>query len=154
MVDNHGTSDFRVNPRNFFFFATSGCLTRYVMKVSWCYNKPFDVESFVKYLQPSLDKGHLTNDGPLQPVLQAKIKRLLKCESEVLLCASGTAALHSLVSAFALKEEKILTWATQAFTFPSSIQGPLRNALVVDNDPTHYGPCMKQLEEKKGDIDG
>ena len=122
--------------------------------VSWCYNKPFDVNSFLKYLQPSLDKGHLTNDGPLQAVLQSKVKNLVQCESDVLLCASGTAALHSLVSAYALKEEKSLRWVTQAFTFPTSIQGPLQSAIVFDNDEKYFGPSVKEMDARKEEFDG
>lgn len=83
-------------------------------KVSWCGSKPFDVNCFLRYLQPSLDKGHLTNDGPLQAVLQEKIKGILECKNEVLLFASGTAALHALVSSFAIRDNKpLLKWVTQ-----------------------------------------
>ncbi len=124
-------------------------------RVRWCFKKPFSSDRFLHYLGPSVRAGHVTNDGPLQGVLQAKIQGLVRTKLQVLLCANGTAALHALVAGLALQKGKeALRWVTQAFTFPSSIQGPLQNALVVDNDAQLYGPSLKELEQKKDSFDG
>jgi dTDP-4-amino-4,6-dideoxygalactose transaminase len=121
----------------------------------WCYKKPFSAERFLHYLSPSISAGHVTNDGPLQGVLQAKIQGLVRTKLHVMLCSNGTAALHALVAGLALQQGKeSLRWVTQAFTFPSAIQGPLQDALVVDNDSKLYGPSLNELQAKKGLFDG
>lgn len=124
------------------------------VRIRWCFQKPFSSQRLLQYLQQSLEKGHLTNDGPLQAVVTAKLKSLVRTNRDVLMACSGTAALHALVTGHALMVGKPLRWATQAFTFPSSIQGPLAQAKVCDIDPTLNGPCMRFLEEAKDDFDG
>ncbi len=123
-------------------------------KIRWCVDKPFTLQRFQQYLHPSLERGHLTNDGPLQAVLQSKVKTLVRSNRQVLLCSNGTAALHSLVAGHDLKHGKHIRWVTQAFTFPSSIQGPLMDSLVCDIDPKLMGPCMNFLNNHKEDFGG
>lgn len=123
----------------------------------WCYKKSFNLERFHQYLLPSLAKGHLTNDGPLQRVASAKILNFCGSDTslrQVLLTASGTAALHTLAAAWEIQKKKRLRWATQSFTFPSSIQGPMSDSIVLDIDIEHGGPCVKQMEEVKDQFDG
>jgi len=67
--------------------------------------------------------GQLTNDGPLMPVLASKIIEATFSKKSCLLTSNGTAALHALVAAYSLKAGRILRYATQAFTFPSAMQG-------------------------------
>jgi dTDP-4-amino-4,6-dideoxygalactose transaminase len=98
--------------------------------------------------------GHVTNDGPLQGVLEAKIQGLLRTKNCVLLCCNGTAALHALVAGLSLQKGKDLRWVTQAFTFPSAIQGLLFNSLIVDNDANFFGPSIQELNAKKDSFDG
>jgi sugar O-acyltransferase (sialic acid O-acetyltransferase NeuD family) len=57
--------------------------------IRWCPKKELNMQRFSRYLQPSLDKGHLTNNGPLQTVLSSKLKQLLDCNSNVIPAASG-----------------------------------------------------------------
>jgi dTDP-4-amino-4,6-dideoxygalactose transaminase len=122
--------------------------------IPWCYKKPFSCERFLQYLQPSLLKGHVTNDGPLQKVLTTKIKSFVGSNREVLMACNGTSALHALVAGIGLRAKKQTRWVTQAFTFPSSMQGPLANALVADMDPNLNGPCLAFLEASKESFDG
>lgn len=122
--------------------------------IRWCLKKSFSLERYAQYLHCSLAKGHLTNDGPLQSVLQSKVQTLVRSNRDVLLSSNGTAALHSLVAGLELRKERHLRWVTQAFTFPSSIQGPLSDALVCDIDVNLHGPCTKFLNERKADFDG
>ena len=125
-----------------------------VSGIRWCVKKPLSYTLLNEYLGPSISSGHVTNDGPLMSVLATKIKHIASSTKEVLLASNGTAALHALVAAFTLKLNKHLVFATQAFTFPSSIQGPLQNSVVVDMDEITWGPSLKQLESLKDTIDG
>jgi UDP-perosamine 4-acetyltransferase len=122
--------------------------------IRWCPKKELNMQRFSKYLQPSLDRGHLTNNGPLQAVLSSKLKQLLDCKSHVIPAASGTAALHALVGAWELQRGKRLRFATQAFTFAPAIQGPLQTAIVLDMDDVSGGPCRVALNRVCDDIDG
>lgn len=123
--------------------------------IRWCFKKPFNSIRFMHYAQPSIALGHITNDGPLQQILQAKVKALVRSQLEILLASNGTAALHALVAGLAMfKGKASLTWATQAFTFPSSIQGPLFNSVVIDNDNVALGPSLSELDRIKDTIDG
>jgi dTDP-4-amino-4,6-dideoxygalactose transaminase/carbonic anhydrase/acetyltransferase-like protein (isoleucine patch superfamily) len=122
--------------------------------LKWISKKKFNLERFGTYLEPSLKKGHLTNDGPLQRVVSAKIQEVCGSSRRVIMSASGTAALHTLGSAWAIKLGRHLKFATQSFTFPSSIQGPFSNSHILDMDAKLHGPCMKKLNEIVNDIDG
>ena len=123
-------------------------------RIRWCFRKPFSSQRILDYLTPSLEKGHITNDGPLQPVVTAKVKAFVGSSREVLMACNGTGALHALVAGISLRSGKPLRWVTQAFTFPSSIQGPLSNALVADLDPTMKGPSLDFLEMNLDKFDG
>ena len=123
-------------------------------KITWCPAKPWDAERFQNFLSVSLDARQLTNGGPLQVELEHELVSVTGSERRILPAASGTAALHALCAAWSLKRGKILRWATQAFTFPSSVQGPLSDAVVVDNDWSLGGPCLAQLSEINESIDG
>ena len=123
-------------------------------RIPWCFRKSFSMERIHLYLRPSLEKGHLTNDGPLQSVLQSKVKTLVRSNRQVLLTSSGTSALHALAAGLDLRHGRHLKWVTQAFTFPSSIQGPMADALVCDIDAEWLGPCRKFLQERQADYDG
>lgn len=125
-----------------------------VSGIRWCVKKPLSYTLLNDYLGPSISSGHVTNDGPLISVLAAKLKLATSSKKEVLMAANGTAALHALVAAFTLKLDKHLVFATQAFTFPSSIQGPLQNSVVVDMDEATWGPSLSQLEAMKHTVDG
>lgn len=129
-------------------------LRKYDQKIKWCCSKPYSSERVLRYLQPSLEKGHLTNDGPLQIGLSVKLKKLVGSKKEILLTCNGTAALHALVAGLSLKEDRVLRWVTQAFTFPSSIQGPLSKSIVCDIDPILGGPCMVFLNKNISCFDG
>jgi sugar O-acyltransferase (sialic acid O-acetyltransferase NeuD family) len=125
-----------------------------VAKIRWCFKKSFSASRFQQYIQKSVDKGHLTNDGPLQETAQARLRSLIRTDRHMLMCANGTAALHALVTAHALKQGKLLRWVTQAFTFPSSIQGPLADALVCDIDAKMKGPSVQYLSSQRDEFDG
>ena len=123
-------------------------------RVRWCPAKPFNTARFAEYLAVSLAARQLTNGGPLQQVLADKLKGLTGSSRPIIPAASGTAALHALAAGWALHLGRPLTWATQAFTFPTSFQGPLAGAVVLDLDATHWGPSMTGLAACGDAIDG
>lgn len=133
---------------------TTARVGKNIINIPWCTNKTFNTERFQQYLQPSISSGHMTNNGPLQNVLCQKIKNICKSQKHVVMAASGTAALHTLVCALQIREKRQLRWATQSFTFPSAIQGPLSHAIIFDIDKELGGPCMRQLQENLKNIDG
>lgn len=122
--------------------------------ISWCPFKPFHFDAFQKYLTPSVDARHMTNGGPLQKVLASRLAAMTGTHRAVVPVANGTAALHALVYAWALHRGRPLRWATQAFTFPSSMQAALAEVLIVDLDAEHYGPSIRDLEDNKEHLDG
>ena len=123
-------------------------------RIRWCPRKPFRPSRFCAYLEASLATGQLTNGGPLQRVLAERVQSWTGATHAVVLTANGTAALHALVSAHALMRKRRLRWATQAYTFPVSMQGPLADSVVLDLDAKHWGPCLAGLDSVKSDIDG
>ena len=127
-------------------------------RTRWTFQKPMSQERFFRYLQPSLNKGHVTNGGPLQAVLQEKLLDFVGLPKvagrEAVLACNGTAALHALVVGLSLQKQRPLSWVTQAFAFPSSCQGPLETAKIVDIDKTLKGPSLQVLEATKDTFDG
>ena len=122
--------------------------------IRWCPIKPMNFKLFQTYLEPSVLSNRVTNDGPLLKVLSTKLKTFTSSTKSILLAANGTAALHALVAAYTLKLGRPLRWATQGFTFPPSIQGPLCEAIILDMDEVAWGPCFIALERMKHEIDG
>lgn len=101
--------------------------------------------------------GQFSNDGPCVRNTAAFLESHLRlpASKRVIMAASGTAALHSLVAAFDIQAGRPHTWVTQAATFPSSILGPLRGRCqVIDMDPEAHGPCLAALEARKATFDG
>ena len=123
-------------------------------RVRWCPHKPFNLDRFGAYLSTSLAARQLTNGGPLQAALAAKLADLTGARRPIIPAASGTAALHALAAAWALRKGRPLRWATQAFTFPTSCQGPFTGAVVLDLDPQHWGPSMAGLDAYVDAVDG
>jgi dTDP-4-amino-4,6-dideoxygalactose transaminase len=125
-----------------------------VARFPWCVKKSFSLERYGEYIMDSVASGHTTNGGPLQQVVKAKVKDVCATQRSLVMTSSGTAALHALGCAFELHAERRLAWATQAFTWPSSIQGPFSTAYIVDLDPHLMGPSLDALETIKDQIDG
>ena len=126
------------------------------MATRWVVAKPLCCERALELLKPSIEANHFTNDGPCSKETEKFLHTYLNLSSDhsFYLAASGTAALHALASGFNINAGKPLRWATQAITFPSSILGPLRGTLVLDNDPELFGPSMSALIENVNVIDG
>lgn len=120
---------------------------------NWCARKPLHVESASILLRISQQCNQYTNNGPVVKQLESWICRQLGLKNAVHMAASGTAALHALISAYNILHDKALRAITQAYTFPSAVLGPLKNSIVVDNDPKHHGPCFAALDGREKEFD-
>lgn len=121
------------------------------MYINWLNRKDYDLQLLDKFLSDTKRKNHYTNSGPLVFELESYLKEILRIDSskDVFLTSNGTTALHAIVSAINLKHNKEHRFATQDFTFPSSVLGPLRGSQIVDMNTDH------EVEVSQvGDVDG
>lgn len=130
-------------------------------RVCWVEDKAPDMVAVAQRLAESSRTNHFTNSGPAVGALERCLASLFKDGSgpapHVAVMASGTAALHALVSALNMRADeagrRAPRFATQAFTFPSSNLGPLAGSLVLDNDPLAGGPMLAELDARKDEVD-
>lgn len=122
--------------------------------IRWCPRKHFSFIRFQELLKESISCNKLTNGGPLQRKLSDILKAFTGSKCAILPACSGTGALHCLCAAHSIKSKRKLTWATQAFTFPPSIQGILSESIVVDMDPETFGISLACLDIIREEIDG
>ena len=103
-------------------------------KNSWTNYKEVDFDNIKKILSTSMRINQLTNYGPVVKSLEEffKIKLDISENKSVIAVNNGASGLHALVSGINMYYNKNLQYATQAFTFPCSAQGPLKNSLIVD----------------------
>ncbi len=99
-------------------------------------DKPLDMVAAAEYLQASEAANHWTNFGPVSRQIEAAIAQRLKLDENlrVVMCASGTAAMHGIISLHETLAGKDLRWVTSAFGYYTTIQGPLSQAEVADCD--------------------
>ena len=97
-------------------------------KINWkCVNE---------LLAVSQSLNQFSNFGPVSIILQNQIRNYLSLDTNrsVIVCSSGTAALHCLIEMHHYLQNKELKWVTSNFTFPCAIQGPLKTSIIVDCD--------------------
>ncbi len=99
-------------------------------------DKPLDLIAVGEFLKASEASNHWANFGPVSRQIEAAIAKALNLDESlrVVMCASGTAAMHGIINLHETLAEKDLRWVTSSFGYYSSIQGPLRNADVSDCD--------------------
>ncbi len=122
-------------------------------KVGWICKKPVDFELIQKLLQRSIELNQMTNGGPLIGELERFLRQELEIKDDrcVIVAVNGALALHTLVNGINLHLGKQIRYATQAFTFPCSAQGPCQDSYIIDIDPVLY--CLN-LNEIPADADG
>jgi len=123
-------------------------------RLRWCPDVPPDMTRIASYLESSKRKNHFANGGPVTGLLEQRLQAHTGTARRVVCASNGSAAIHCLVAAFCLQYGRVLRFATQAFCFPSSVQGILAKTLVVDIDPVLYGPSLAALDAVRADIDG
>ena len=99
-------------------------------------DKPVDMHHVDNLLRLSRGANHWTNFGPVSLQLEREVAARLGLDPSlrVVMCSSGTQALHALIGLHETIADRPLRWATSAFGYYCSIQGPLANAHVVDCD--------------------
>lgn len=97
-------------------------------------DKELDMAMVGQFLSASKIANHWSNFGPVASRLEKKIAQDLNLSEDlrVVMCASGTAALHAVVSLHETIADRPLRWATSSFGFYTSVQGPLQHADIVD----------------------
>lgn len=121
------------------------------MKISWLANKNINKNKVDGYLESSIKNNHFTNYGPNVKLLEMKIRELFKIDKKksVIVVNNGSVAVQIMAMAIEYIEGNI-NWATQAFTFPPSIQANLMKTKIVDID----SEGGLDLEDLGDDING
>lgn len=116
-------------------------------------DKPVDLHVVERLLRLSQTANHWTNFGPVSLRLEREIASRLGLDASlrVVMCSSGTQALHALVGLHESLAGRSLRWAAGAFGYYCSIQGPLAQAHVIDCDER----AMIALDDlHAADVDG
>jgi dTDP-4-amino-4,6-dideoxygalactose transaminase len=107
--------------------------------MSWLMQKPINAERVTELLTENIATNQFTNYGPNVKRLESWIINHLKINADkysVVVVCNASAGLQCLIDAINIvdnnKGDK--KWATQAFTFPPSAQGTLKDALICDID--------------------
>ncbi|MFL0811236.1 MAG: DegT/DnrJ/EryC1/StrS family aminotransferase [Agarilytica sp.] len=109
---------------------SDGAYLRYVE------DKPLDMAAVGEFLQDSQKANHWTNFGPVSLQAEAAIAEALNLDEglRVVMCSSGTAALHGIIALHETLAKRDLRWVSSSFGYYSSVQGPLRHADIADCD--------------------
>lgn len=104
--------------------------------IYWLNNKSVKTPIVNDLLHISQETNQFSNYGPLVNLLESTIRCLLHISNSksVIATNNGTSALHALATGIRMFHDKQLAFATQAFTFPSSAQGPLSDCCILDID--------------------
>jgi sugar O-acyltransferase (sialic acid O-acetyltransferase NeuD family) len=103
-------------------------LTR-VRKVAWLANKQVNWQRVQSLLEQSAQNNHYTNYGPCVRALEERIRKefMVGDTKAVVVVNNGSSAVHALVSAINQFHQKQFHYGIQAFTFPTSAQGSLKD---------------------------
>jgi hypothetical protein len=117
-------------------------------QVRWCWPRRFDADTMMRFLQPSLESGHMTNNGPASRLLEEQAISRLRLKRHVAVAtASGSAALATLVATYRLLNIDLSRGIlVSAFGFPPNLQLEAKVTLV-DVDTTHGGPILPPKDE-------
>lgn len=104
--------------------------------MAWVPAKTTNHDNIISLLDESYKLNHFTNYGPLIKKLESHFFEKLQLNKDkcVIVTNNGAHALHALIEGIKLFKNKDLIFTTQDFTFPSALQGPLKNSHVVDLD--------------------
>lgn len=104
--------------------------------VRYVEDKPVDYARVAEFLSESQAANQWSNFGPVCRRLERAIRERLALPPSlrVVMCASGSQALHGIVALQETLSGRSLRWTTSSFGFYCAIQGPLREAKVVDCD--------------------
>jgi len=123
--------------------------------VSWDCHKSVDLDKINEKISECIESKHFTNNGKNVIDLQKKIHKIfcLDDDKEVLLVCNGSMGLNALIGGLNIHLGKKLRFAVQAFTYPCSVQGLLKDSLILDTDD-NMGPNIFELEKHVNEYDG
>ena len=106
------------------------------MNINWLANKKINWPKVQTLIAKCEEKNQFTNIGPIIPLLEDFIRTNFKISDEkaLIVTSNGTTALHALVAGINANLKADYLYCTQSFTFPSSVQGPLKDSIIVDID--------------------
>jgi len=125
--------------------------------ISWIGKKNIDLLYINSKILECLESKVFTNFGKNSIELEKFIhkKFLIDEDKAVVVINNGSMGLNALIGMYNSIYNKKLIWATQSFTFPSSIQGILRDqSLIFDIDNEDYGIDFNELKKNKDQYDG
>jgi dTDP-4-amino-4,6-dideoxygalactose transaminase len=104
--------------------------------MSWIHNKTINHIKINERLNKCLETGQFTNNGYNVKDLEFFIRKNFKINDEksVICVTNATVGLWALTSAIDFNDNINIKWCSQSFTFPSSVQGLLKNTIIVDID--------------------
>lgn len=106
--------------------------------MAWLTHKPINQTRVTELLNDNLQTNQFTNYGPNVKLLELWIRNNLKINADysIIVVCNASAGLQCIIDAINIIDAKNTSnkWATQAFTFPPSAQGTLKNALICDID--------------------
>lgn len=102
----------------------------------WINKKSINFEKIKKLLKDCEINNQFSNYGPNVRKLEFIIKDKLKIDDNkaIIVVSNGSSALHVLSSGIELHQKTKIKWATQSYTFPSSVQCNLNDTEIVDID--------------------
>jgi len=107
-----------------------------MIKTPWINSKEWDLKQISSELQQSFNLNQLTNYGPVVRKLENYFAKELELNSDksVIVVVNAAIGLSMLISGINMYHDKNLKYATQSYTFPCAVQGPLQNSQIVDID--------------------
>ena len=104
--------------------------------MNWIAKKKINSDLVNELMTIPLDTNQFTNGGTNVKLLEDYIKKNFNIDNSkcVIIVSNGSSALHSLAAGIELYEKKKINWATQAFTFPPSVQSNLSKTKIIDID--------------------
>lgn len=104
------------------------------MVVKYVEDRNIDWERIASFLKLSAHLNHWTNFGPVSRLLEQRIHNDLKLSNHlsVIVCCNATIALNTLIEMHNQIHDRNLRWVVSSYGFYCTIQGPLRDAEIVD----------------------
>jgi dTDP-4-amino-4,6-dideoxygalactose transaminase len=116
--------------------------------IDWCPQKNIDTIKINNLLAVNITSRKFTNYGPNIYKLEQTLRNLLEIDDNksIIVVTNATVGLDIMTTGIEYYHKNKINWATQSFTFPSSIQGNLRNCKVLDID-TDGGLNLDYIDE-------
>lgn len=104
--------------------------------MSWTHKKTLNYSKINEKLNKCVETSQFTNNGYNVRELEQFIKTKFKIsETKAVICvANATVGLWGLCDSIEFNDNVKINWCSQSFTFPASVQGLLKNAIIVDID--------------------